>query len=57
MPRFSQTVNGQAEIYVDAEDQYEADNMISSMNTQDILELAESIDFYPSETDEFPQEV
>lgn len=57
MPKFRQIVSGSLVICVEAEDMYEADNIISKMSNDELMQKAEDIEWYSYDTPEFPEEV
>lgn len=57
MAKFRQTVSADYTIIVEAEDMYEADEIIRNMSDQDFLAKARIREIHQWSTDEFPQEV
>ena len=55
MPKFQQTINGTATLVVEAEDMYEADEIISRMTDEEIQEQGQ-IEWYAYDTEELPRE-
>lgn len=57
MPRFRQTVNANYTIDVEAKDMYEADEIISSMSSDEFFARAKLSELYNYDTDEYSEEI
>ena len=55
MPRFKQTVTITADVVVEAEDMYAADEIIGGMGVEDILHFAEYLESNAYDTSELPE--